>query len=495
MGGRGNVERLWELTAEHSPVGMTLVGPDGVVLSANRALCAMLRCDESDLVGSRYELLTHPEDRAAHVRLFDEMLSGSRSSYRLTKRCQRLDGSVVWGDLSAALLHTEAGEPLYVIGQINDVDQQRRREGELAEAVETITRQTRVAQAILDAVDVGLLLIDGDGGYEMFNRRQAEFFALAFPEGHRGRAGQVGDVFAADATTRLEAEECPAERARQGQPFDDYRIWVGADPSRRRALAVSSRPVLDEKGAFAGAALAYSDVTDLMRAIEARDDFLAAASHELRTPLMSVVGYLELIEDDPQLDESLRHQVGVAQRNARRLGLLVADLLESTQRSDTGLVLSRSMIDVGALAREAVEAALPMAGAAGIGVACSQSPRAMAEVDHERVRQVFDNLLTNAVKYTDRGGEVDVRVEVRGGFVAVEVRDSGIGIGIEDLDSLFTPFFRAGAARERHATGVGLGLGICESIVVAHGGWIEVESTVGIGTSMTVMLPAVVEPG
>lgn len=495
MAGTGDVERLWELTAEHSPVGMTLVGPDGVVLSANRALCTMLRCTEGDLVGSRYELLSHPEDRAGHMRLFDEMLSGSRTSYRLTKRCQRLDGSVVWGDLSAALLHDEDGEPLYVIGQINDVDQQRRRESELAEAVETISHQTHVARAILDTVDVGLLLIDRDGGYEMFNRRMAELLALAFPEGHQGRAGQVGDVFAADAATRLEARECPSARAREGRPFDDYRIWIGADPSCRRAVAVSSRPVLDADGAFAGAALAYSDITDLMRAIEARDDFLAAASHELRTPLMSVVGYLELIEQDPTLDDSLRHLVGVAQRNAGRLGLLVADLLESSRHSDAGLVLSRSLIDVGALANEAVESALPFARAAGIAVARSHSSRAMAEVDHERVRQVLDNLLTNAVKYTDPGGEVDVRVEVRGSFVVVEVRDNGIGIEKEDLDSLFTPFFRSDAARERHASGVGLGLGICEGIVEAHGGRIEVQSTVGIGTSMTVMLPAVVGPG
>ncbi|CAN5558116.1 hypothetical protein BH11ACT8_BH11ACT8_23360 [soil metagenome] len=165
MDGGLDVERLWQLTAEHSPVGTTLVRPDGIVLTANRALCTMLRCEENDLRGSRYELLTHLEDRARHVRLFDEMMSGARDSYRLTKRCLRLDGSQVWGDLAAALLRSESGEPLYVIGQISDVDQQRNHEQQLADSLEATTRQRRMSQAILDTVDVGLLLIDRNGGF------------------------------------------------------------------------------------------------------------------------------------------------------------------------------------------------------------------------------------------------------------------------------------------------------------------------------------------
>ncbi len=131
-------ERLWEITAEHSPVGMTLVRPDGVVLTANRALCTMLRCDESDLLGSRYVLLTHPDDRARHVALFDEAVAGERDSYRLTKRCLRRDGSVLWGDLSAAALRVRDGETRYLIGQLVDVTQQREHEERLAEALETI---------------------------------------------------------------------------------------------------------------------------------------------------------------------------------------------------------------------------------------------------------------------------------------------------------------------------------------------------------------------
>ena len=109
-----DVERMWQLTAEHSPVGMTLVSPEGLLLTANRALCTMLRCEEADLRGTDYSLLTHPQDRERHTALFDETIAGGRENYRLTKRCVRLDGSTLWGDLSAATMRTGTGEVRFV---------------------------------------------------------------------------------------------------------------------------------------------------------------------------------------------------------------------------------------------------------------------------------------------------------------------------------------------------------------------------------------------
>ena len=113
---------------------------------------------------------------------------------------------------------------------------------------------------------------------------------LAYPGGHGGMAGQLGHVYAADGTTPLAREEMPTYRASQGEEFDDCRIWVGADPLTRRALSVSARSVRDEQGRFAGAALAYKDVTDFMQALQVKDEFVASVSHELRTPLTSIVG-------------------------------------------------------------------------------------------------------------------------------------------------------------------------------------------------------------
>ncbi|MDE0778305.1 MAG: ATP-binding protein [Nocardioides sp.] len=484
-----DVERMWQLTAEHSPVGMTLVSPEGLLLTANRALCTMLRCEEADLRGTDYSLLTHPQDRERHTALFDETIAGGRENYRLTKRCVRLDGSTLWGDLSAATMRTGTGEVRFVIGQLLDVTEQRRHEELLADALDVITRQRRMSQAILDTVDVGLLLIDREGRYEDYNRRHADFLDLAFPDGHRGWSGQPGEVYAADGVSLVGAEQMPETRAARGEEFDDYRLWIGADPSHRRALSISARSVRDDQGAFAGAAMAYSDITDLMRAISTRDAFLASVSHELRTPLASVIGYLELLVDHGGLDAGALQQVAVVRRNATRLRHLVSDLLDSAQHRGGPIVLNRERVDLSEVVGEAVEAALPTARAAGLGLESAIMDAVVAEVDAGRVRQVVDNLLSNSVKYTDPGGQVTLTLTVMDQEAVVSVRDTGIGMSAADLDRLFTTFFRSERARDRHAPGVGLGLGICEAIVVGHGGRIEVASVVDGGTTFTVRLP------
>jgi two-component system phosphate regulon sensor histidine kinase PhoR len=168
---------------------------------------------------------------------------------------------------------------------------------------------------------------------------------------------------------------------------------------------------------------------------------------------------------------------------------LVSDLLDSAQHRAGPVLLSRTPIDLSELVNEALLAALPSARQAGVSLDGTIENSLRADVDPGRVRQVVDNLVSNAVKYTDTGGTVAVRLRLAAGAGVIEVSDTGIGMDESDLEELFTPFFRTEAARERHTPGVGLGLGICEAIVVAHGGGIEVASVVDGGTTFTVTLP------
>lgn len=489
MGEAPGAERLWQLTVEHSPVGMTLVDPDGTLLSANRALCAMLGRTEDELRGTHLKDLTHPDDLPEHLALYDATIAGERSSYRITKRCVRADGSTVWGDLSVALLRDDAGKPLHLIGQVLDVTEARDRQEQLSTALDELDRAQRRSQAILDSADVGLALMDRDGWLVESNRRHGDFVALAYPDGHRGRAGQVGEVYAADGVAPLAQDDLPTMRAQRGEEFDDYRTWIGSDPVTRRAVSVSARTVKDADGAFAGAALAYNDITDLMTALRSRESFLATVSHELRTPLTSVIGHLEMLLDGTDVDDEVADRLRVVQRNAARLHFLVADLLESAQQRDGGLVLTRTTEDLALVVAECVESAELAARASGVHLSVELPGAAPALVDRERVRQVVDNLITNAVKYSERGGTVVLRLRVQDDQVELTVTDTGIGIEVDDLDKVFTPFYRSREARERVIPGVGLGLGIVRTIVLAHRGTIDVVSTPGTGTSVTVRLP------
>ncbi|MDX6371365.1 MAG: two-component system, OmpR family, phosphate regulon sensor histidine kinase PhoR [Nocardioidaceae bacterium] len=479
-------EQLWELTVEHSPVGTTLVAPDGRLLSANQALCDMLGYTEREIVTLTFQQITHPDDLAEDLALLEETLAGLRSSYRLRKRYLHADGHVVHGDLSVALLRAPDGTPIHFISQILDVTEAHEYAERLAETSRALDRQRRHLEAILDSVDVGVAVLDPDSGYLVVNRRHQQYVELAHPNGTDEMAG---DIFTEDGR-RLEAHELPSSRAAAGEEFDDLIIRVGTDPVTQRALSVSARSVRGDGGEFSGAVLAYADVTELVRALTAKDHFVASASHELRTPLTSVLGHLELLADSPLLPDELSDRVQVVQRNAVRLRELVADLLLVAQMKDGHLALTRLPVSLTDLVVEAADALQPAAQGAEVAldVDVPDDP-VVAKVDGPRLRQVIDNLLSNAVKYTEPGGSISVRLRQSGDVVELAVSDTGIGVAPEEVGRLFGRFFRGTNATQRHIPGAGLGLSIVRAIVEAHGGLVTVDSTPGEGSTFRIELP------
>ena len=372
-------------------------------------------------------------------------------------------------------------------------DEAERGRVELATALETIEHQRRVDEAILDTVDVGLVLLDGEGTYQAMNRRHQAFMRLGYPDGHAGRAGQLGAVYAEDGATPLEHEDMPTYRASQGEEFDDCRIWIGHDPRTSRALSVSARSVRDEHGTFTGAALAYNDVTDFMQALRVKDEFIASVSHELRTPLTSITGYVSILLEREDLPRQVVAQLEVVDRNTDRLRRLVADLLHTAETDERPMHVVRARTDFTDIVREAVGAATPAASSAGLDLRLEAPDTLPAVVDRQRMAQVVDNLLSNAVKYTPAGGRVRICLGVDGDRLDLAVSDTGIGIEAGDRARLFTRFFRARHAEEQSIQGVGLGLSITRSIVESHGGRIEVESEVGQGSTFRVRIPLDVE--
>jgi signal transduction histidine kinase len=359
----------------------------------------------------------------------------------------------------------------------------------MAEAVTRLQLQQRVSAAIVESVDVGLILLDEHGTYQAMNRRHLDFMRLAFPDGHAGKAGQLGLVYGPDGTTLVPTEEMPTYLAAHSHEFDDVRIWVGDDPVTRRALSVSARVVRDDSGRFAGAALAYKDVTDFMRALEVKDEFVSSVSHELRTPLTSIHGYAMLLLERDDLPAQARAHLEVVVRNTDRLQRLVGDLLHAVQFDEDALHYERVETDLTQVVRQAVLAAEPAARACQITLRVEAPPRLPLKIDPQRIAQVVDNLVSNAVKYTPAGGEVVVHVGIDGNRVEIAVSDTGVGIDAADRDRLFTRFFRARQASEQSIQGVGLGLNITRSIVEGHGGRIDVESEVGRGSTFRVRLP------
>ncbi|MEO5664765.1 MAG: ATP-binding protein [Nocardioides sp.] len=489
MDGTSDGAELWRLTLEHSPIGMALVGLDGSLLMVNRAFCDMLGFSAERLSHLGFQELTHADDLDDDLVMFNQAVAGEIDTYRLRKRYLHADGHVVWGDLSVALVRGADGQPLHFISQILDVSEQYEHEQRLEAARAEVEHEHNTLEAIFEAVSVGLLLIGRDGRYERMNRRHRETLSLPFPDGHRGEAGQLGHVYFLDGKTLMAKEDMPSYRAVQGEEFDDYTYWVGEDPRRRAAFSASARQVRGPDGEQLGSALAYQEITDLMRAMRVQDEFVSSVSHELRTPLTSVLGHLEMLCEHDDLPPAVIGQLEVVQRNALRLRALLSDLLHVGQVGEDRLQLQRAAVDLTGLVGDAIEATRPSADKSGLTVEVDAPDHLPADVDEQRIRQVLDNLLSNAIKYSHTGGRVTVVLRETPSAIELQVSDTGIGIAPEEVALVFDRFYRGGAALENHVSGTGLGLNIVSSIVAAHDGTVTLDSEVGRGSTFRVTLP------
>jgi len=168
----------------------------------------------------------------------------------------------------------------------------------------------------------------------------------------------------------------------------------------------------------------------------------------------------------------------------------VEDLLLVAQMDDSGFALEEMELDLAGVGAEAVEAARPLADRRGIALHGPGAAKFLLLGDRTRLGQVLDNLLSNALKFTPEGGTVTVETLRVNGSVRLVVADTGVGVQPDELGHLFERFYRTEAATEQAVQGTGLGLSISKSIVEAHGGTITAESRPGVGTSMTIELPA-----
>ncbi|MEU8818625.1 GAF domain-containing sensor histidine kinase [Actinoplanes sp. NPDC048796] len=216
-----------------------------------------------------------------------------------------------------------------------------------------------------------------------------------------------------------------------------------------------------------------------------RDEFLSRVTHELRTPLTSINGYLELLGDGESADGEF---VARIRRNSERLTALVDDMLLAASTGRERLVLNKRELDLAEMARDAVRRNVGLALTRRLDIIADAPLPVMVEADQERLGQVLERLLLNAVKFTPRG-RITVRASVRGDDAVLEVRDTGIGMSAEESARALTPFRRSAAAERHEVQGAGLGLSIVKAIVDGHHGTLRIDSEPGRGTAIVVTLP------
>jgi len=324
-------------------------------------------------------------------------------------------------------------------------------------------------EALLDSLPIGLLLTNQQGQVLWCNPEAHQLLSLdrVSPRLNEGLASLVKRV----------AESRQSE-LHELQPATDVRLQLWAMP-----LDGPSSP--DAK-----VMCMVTDVSERRHQEEFYRNFIQNISHELLTPLAAIAGHVANIKEcSIEEVQSWRRSQDIIEREVRRLTGLTSNLL-LLSRLESGVPLRLEPTNLGVVVEEAVAGLVRVAQAKAIELSIQSPPRLpRTRADRHRIKQVFINLLDNAVKYCPEGSEVQVRLKTDGENIIVEVADDGPGIPAEDLPHIFEKMYRVEKESTRAVEGSGLGLSIVKRSVELHGGQITVESTAGEGTTFSVRLP------
>ncbi|AZB43899.1 HAMP domain-containing histidine kinase [Bacillus sp. FJAT-42376] len=333
-------------------------------------------------------------------------------------------------------------------------------------------------ETLIENMGSGLILIDGRGYINLVNRAYKETFHAdaenflyrlyydAFE--HKEIVDIVEEIFMTEVRLRRQLH-----------------MSIGID---RRHFEIYGAPIIGTNDEWKGIVLVFHDITELKKLEQMRKDFVANVSHELKTPITSIKGFSETLLDGAMSDkQTLEYFLSIILKESDRLQSLIQDLLDLSKIEQQAFKLTfndcnlHEIMDdiVAILSSKAEEKEITL-------LAESEADVIPAIGDVYRIKQIFINLINNALTYTPKGGSVHITLRNGKDHAIVTVADTGIGISEDEIPRIFERFYRVDKARSRNSGGTGLGLAIVKHLVEAHRGQIHVTSQVGKGTTFTV---------
>jgi two-component system CheB/CheR fusion protein len=369
----------------------------------------------------------------------------------------------------------------------------------LKAAEDALFHERYLLNSLLLSIPDAIYFKDSRGKFIRANGAMAKRLGLSDPAEAVGKTAlEMPDQGAALALHRQDELVLRSGQA-QHYRLEEYRQ---ADDAKTEWDLVTRLPLRDTSGGVVGIIGVFRDVTEQKRAeekiqeaVRRRDQFLAMLSHELRNPLGAVVMATSLLQKDVA-DEERRRLLGILERQSQQMARLLDDLLEVNRVTENKIELRKEVVDLRTVAREASESVRTLMETRGLSFAIDIVGEPLwVDGDAARLQQVQANLLTNAAKYTQRGGHVWLVVGREDGHGVIRVRDDGAGIAEGMLETVFELFVQAGRTLDRALGGIGVGLTLVRSLVSMHGGSVVARSDgEGRGAEFTVRLPLVVAP-
>jgi PAS domain S-box-containing protein len=487
-------EIRFRATFENAAVGIGHVAPDGRWLLVNEVLCRITGYSAAELLCRTFAEITHPNDVERDWKQARTLLSGVIDAYAMEKRYIRKDGSDVWIMLTVSLVRKADGAPDYFIAIVDDISHRKRIEAQLQE------KQFRT-QLALEASRAATWSFDyASGAGEHFDARACELAGLDAAQ-RDWPAGTFCRLLHPDDRARMLEAQAATRKSSGPGPTVEYRITDTRGESRWLQGTGIVEP--DAEGyplRFIGVSI---DITERKRleqqlrlsierlgeANSRKDHFLATLAHELRNPLAPIANGVQIIKRSPPAGV-VNSTVAMMERQITHVVRLVDDLIDVSRVTHGKARLHKVPLALGPLLREALEASWTSADAERLEFVLDQPAEAVrVEGDRDRLTQVFSNILANAAKYTPGSGKVWVSVTCEGDEAVVRIRDTGIGIPPDALESVFEMFSQLREPGYGEG-GLGIGLALVQQLVLLHGGSVEARSEgLGRGSEFIVWLP------
>jgi PAS domain S-box-containing protein len=486
-------DRLLASIIESSDDAIISKSLDGVIQSWNSSAERLFGYTASQAVGRHISLVIPPERRAEEDEIIASLKAGQRIEHFETERL-RSDSSRIFVSLTISPIKDETGNVVGASKIVRDVTDRRRAEAERQKFVTLVENSTDFI-GICDLE--GIHFFVNRAGLEMVGlddleaARSAPLQSFFFPEDQ----GRIVQEFLPQVLEKGHGEiEVRFRHFKTGAArWMAYKLLTLPDASGRPvAFATVSQDVTERKRLEDDLIRLAANLSEADRR---KNEFLAMLAHELRNPLAPISNTVQALHLGGGDAETLRSASAMLQRQVGQMSRLVDDLLDMSRITRGKIELRKGRVELAPIIQQAVEAARAQYRSLDHELTITLPPRPVhLDADPARLAQVVGNLLSNAAKFTDRGGHVWLTVEEDGAQAVIRVRDNGIGIAAEHHPRLFEMFAQVDTSLERSRDGLGIGLTLVKTLVELHGGTVDVHSDgPGRGCEFTVRLPVPID--
>ena len=492
-----------------------IVSPAGILLEVNQTALKAANLTAEQVIdkpfADAYWWTHNPAVQARLRHAIVEAVSGE--TLRYDEVIQIKDGQLITIDFTLVPVFDEAGQLEYLIPSGIDITERKQAELEVIYQRNLVQQQLAEIEAIYHTLPIGLAVLDTDLRFQRINRALAEINGVS-PEDHVGRTVREIVPDLADG-----AESVLRQVLETGEPILDFELQgeTAAQPGVTRTWLESWYPLRDSRDRIIGINIVAQEITERKQAEQERDrllaeseaaresaetanrvkdEFLAVVSHELRTPLNPILGWSTLLSRGKLDAQRTQRALDIIGRNAKMQANLIDDLLDVSRILRGQLSLDSQPVRLELVIQAAIETVQLAAEAKSIQIHTQLNDLPGVVLgDSDRLQQVLWNLLSNSIKFTPNGGQINVELAHADNSALISVRDTGKGIPASFLPYVFDRFRQEDATSTRQFGGLGLGLAIVRHLIELHGGSVQVQSPgEGQGATFSLRLPLQLTP-